>query len=89
MEAPFVVPNFMLSFSSDAACKENVNLCFNARELQVLCWVDEVFKSEKICCVSGFIASERNRVPVQSQLCLEIVLTVRESYKMNKTTLFC
>lgn len=49
MEASFMILEFMLSFSSNSACKENMNLCFNARELHVLCWVDKVFKSEKIC----------------------------------------
>lgn len=87
MEAPFMVLGFLLSFSQGTACKENVSLCFNARELHVLCWVDKVFKSEKICSVSGFIACEGNCV--QSHLCLEIIFAVRQSYKMNKPTLFC
>lgn len=42
MEATFMVLEFTLSFSSDTACKVNVNLCFDARELHVLCWVEKV-----------------------------------------------
>lgn len=87
MEAPFMVLRLLLSFSCGTACKENVSLCFNTRELHILCWVDKVFKSEKICPISGFIPCEGNYV--QCHLCLEIIFAVRQSYKMNKPTLFC
>lgn len=87
MEAPFMVLGLLLSFSYGTACKENVSLCFNAREVHVLCWVDKVFKSEKICSISGFIACEGNGV--QSHLCLETIFAVRRSNKMNKPALFC
>lgn len=60
MEAPFMVLRLLLPFSYGTACKENVSLCFNAREVHVLCWVDKAFKSEKICSISGFIACEGN-----------------------------
>lgn len=66
-----MVLRFLSSFSFGTACKENVSLCFNVGELHVLCWVDKVFKSEKICSISGFIACEGNCA--QSHLCLEII----------------
>lgn len=86
METPFMVLRLLLSFSYSTACKENVNLCFNAKELHVLCWADKVLKSKKFCSMSGFIACEGNYV--QSHLCLEIIFTISQSYKMNKPTLF-
>lgn len=60
METPSTVLGLLLSFSYGTACKENASLCFIARELNVLCWVDKVFRSEKICSISGFIACEGN-----------------------------